>query len=521
MSLDTIIISRVLDDISHKDFNYLPTIEGSQLDTLDILNYFKNGSIGHSLTETIHKYTNALNGYYLKDFLYKKGISSAVINIFDYELDSLQQMITEEHPLAIVLSTTFILSLPVIKRVIDYIRFIDEKIAIIVGGPCVINTFPDTNENPAALQQLLVKNGIDQIDYIIKEYEGENTLYKMIDHLKNGLPADELPNVASRKNHFVFTPPQAENNGFENYSIHWNIFESNDLTKNIPIQAGKGCHERCKFCSYWKTSGKIIKHKSLDALKKEFRALSQYKHIESIRFVDDDFTVPVKRFQEICKMMIAEKLPWKWSCWVNVTSLTEESVKFMKEAGCDNVLMGIESGSNQILKLMNKNQTVHDILKAIQLLNKYDILSFGYFICGYPGETYRTVDETIDLLNNSGLDSYEVIRFAPYPVLSVYEERAVNGLKGYGSNWRHNTMNSEEALENIKRIVYEAKESAFIPGGMEPIRYLLNNNFLRKEIVEAVKSINSLWRLEIDGNNNGDLKQSYINKIKTLVRKAG
>jgi radical SAM superfamily enzyme YgiQ (UPF0313 family) len=519
MSLDTVIISRVLDDISHKDFNCLPTIEGEQFDTLDILNYYRNGTVDHSLSEIIHKYTNALNGYYLKDFLHKKFISSKIINVFDYEHDNLKRIITEEHPLTIALSTTFIVSLKAIKRVVDYIRRIDETIPIIIGGPFIVNTFPDTNENKSALKYLLTENGIDQVDYIVKDYAGENTLYKIIDNLKKGLSADGLPNVASRKNNFVFNPFVTENNDFENYSIEWNTFQSDDLTTNIPVQAGKGCHERCKFCSYWKTSGKVIEHKSLETLKKEFKALSQYQHIQSIRFVDDDFTVPIKRFQEICQMMIEEKVPWKWSCWANVTSLTEESVQLLKEAGCDNVLMGIESGSDRILKLMNKNQTVKDIHKAIQLLNKYDILSFGYIICGYPGETYETVNETIDLLNNSGLDSYEVIRFAPYPVLTVYEERAENGLEGYGSHWKHHTMNSEEALENIKRIVYEAKKSAFIPGGMEPLRYLLNNNFSRREIIEMIQCINSLWRLEVDHNHQDDLKQLYIRQIKKIIQK--
>lgn len=520
MGLDIIIISRVLDDISHKDFNCLPTIEGEQFDTLDILNYYKNGKVDHSLAETIHKYTNALNGYYLKDFLHRKNISSKVIHIFDYEQDNLKRIVMEEHPLAVALSTTFIVSLKAIKRVVDYIRRIDKKIIIIIGGPFIVNTFPDTNDNQSVLNKLLAESGIDQIDYIVKDYAGENTLYKIIDNLKKGLSADELPNVAGRKNNFVFNSSIAEINDFENYSIQWNTFQSDDLTINIPIQTGKGCHERCKFCSYWKTSGKIIKHKSIETLRKEFKALSQYQHIQSIRFVDDDFTVPMKRFQEICQMMIEEKLSWKWSCWANVTSLTEKSVRLMKAAGCDNVLMGIESGSDRILKSMNKNQTVKDIYKAIRLLNKYDILSFGYIICGYPGETYETVNETIDLLNNSGLDSYEVIRFAPYPILTVYEERAENGLEGYGDCWKHYTMNSEEALENIKRIVYEVKNSTFIPGGMEPVRYLLNNHFSRKEIVETIQCINSLWRLEIDRNHQEDLKRLYINQLKKILQKA-
>jgi radical SAM superfamily enzyme YgiQ (UPF0313 family) len=521
MSLDTVIISRVLDDISRKDYNFLPTIEGEQLNILDIFNYYQNGIISHSLTETEHKYTNALNGYYLKDFLFKKNISSEIINIFEYEQDNLKRIIMEEHPLTVTMSTTFIVSFKPIKRVVDFIRSIDEKIVIILGGAYIINlcAYSDLKENPFYLKNLLVENDIDQIDYIVKESAGENTLYRIINNLKSNLSTDKLPNVASRRNNFVFNSFELEDNDFENYSIHWNMFNSSEITKNMPIQTGIGCKDRCKFCTYWKLSGKTVKLKSLDALRRDFKALSQFKHIESIRFVDDDFTSPIERLQEICKIMIEEKLSWKWSCWARVTSLTEESVKLMKEAGCNNVLMGIESGSNTILKLMNKSHTVEDIIKAIKLLNKYDILSFGYFICGYPGETQATVNETIDLLNNSGLDAYEVFRFILMPIMTVYEERAENGLEGNASNWKHNTMNSTEALENIKQIIYEVKESAYMPGALGPIRFLLNNGFSRMEIVETVKSLNFLWRLEVSNNNNDDLKQLYANKIKNLVQK--
>lgn len=517
--MDAIIISRVLDDISHKDFNYAPTIAGKRLEILEVLNHYGAGDVGRSLTKTVHTYTNGLNGYYLRDFLRERGITSRIINVFDYELEALRQTIENDHPVAVVLSTTFIISYKTIKRVIDHVREIDNSVKIVVGGPFIINGFPDTRKDPSMLKGFLAKNGIDQIDYVVREYAGEGSLYRLLDSLKRGASPNELPNIASRESGFVFTASEPEDNDFENHSIQWDRFSAHELTENIPIQAGIGCHGKCKFCSYWMTRGKVIRHRTVDALRTELRSLSSFPHIKSLRFVDDEITTPITRFEDICRMMIAEKLPWKWSCWANAPDLTEEAVRLMKEAGCDNVLMGIESGSDEILQAMAKDQTVAQIRKALDLLHKHDMLSFAYFICGFPGETDDTIGETIALINESGLDSYEVIRFTPYPVLPIYAEREKHGLEGYGSTWKHNTMNSEEAFQNIRRIVFEAKKSAFLPAGMEPLRYLLNAGYSRQSIVEAVKSINSLWRLEVSESSDAELRSSHENNIKRLIRR--
>ena len=460
-------------------------------------------------------------GIYLKDYLRRKDITSDVINVFDFEKEKLKNLIQENPDVVVAISTSLVLNFQTIKRAVDYIKSINQDVVIILGGQLIFNMFsPLSPEEQVKCKDILKKHNLHtKIDFIISNEEGEMTLLDIVHNLKNDMPTDKIPNVACKENKFSFNPYEGENNNFENYVIKWNEIDEELVGSFIHLMTSKGCPFKCKFCTFWKLGGRRLKYKNLKAIEGELDSLSDLSDLCSVRFVDDTFTLPVKRFQEICKLIIKGGHSWNWSCYARATSINEESAMLMKQAGCDSVFIGLESGSDKMLKLMGKEITVDDSKRAIEILRKNDIFTYGYLICGYPGETEETIKETIDFLNTSGLDAFELYRFFCHPLMTVYEERSINGLKGGMFDWSHNTMDSDVALEGIMRIIDETINSTYTYGGMDTLRPLFGNGFARQDILNVSNNINLIKKnvnnsdIRIDDNN------VYFNNIKDIINK--
>ena len=121
------------------------------------------------------------------------------------------------------------------------------------------------------------------------------------------------------------------------------------------------------------------------------------KSNEILYFVDDIFPLKKKEFCDLMDGFVKEKLNIPWKCEARADLLSEEICVKMKEAGCKMIKIGFESGSDRILKQINKRETRKDYIKAAEILKKVGIKVGVYEMLGFPGETDRDVDETISL----------------------------------------------------------------------------------------------------------------------------
>ena len=115
--------------------------------------------------------------------------------------------------------------------------------------------------------------------------------------------------------------------------------------------------------------------------------------------------------------------------------------------------MGIESGSPQILKNMDKNLAPNQALEAIGLLKDQGIHTLGGFIVGYPGETRETFLETIDLINRSGLNYYHPYLFYYSKSMLVHKDKDRFNMQGVGWTWKHSTMDAIEASDLMSQMI--------------------------------------------------------------------
>ncbi|MFQ6060770.1 MAG: B12-binding domain-containing radical SAM protein [Thermoplasmata archaeon] len=172
-----------------------------------------------------------------------------------------------------------------------------------------------------------------------------------------------------------------------------------DLEKliHVAITTSRGCPFRCVFCA----SASRFRYIWRSLSPPKVGELVQYLHdrfrVRYFRFFDDNFTVNKKRVIQVCKEMVDRGLDIMFRIEARVDSLTKEMLKALKKAGCHLMEIGIESGSDRILKNLNKRITVSQVKDAISLARRQGITTKGFLMVSLPGERTADVLETMKI----------------------------------------------------------------------------------------------------------------------------
>jgi radical SAM superfamily enzyme YgiQ (UPF0313 family) len=183
----------------------------------------------------------------------------------------------------------------------------------------------------------------------------------------------------------------------------------------------RGCPGKCRFCGSPKFWGPKVRFHSVDYFIDELERLYK-KGINFFYFSDDTFSVDKKRVIEICKKILEKGINIKWVAISRVNYMSEDILCWMRKAGCIQISYGVESGSKKIRNLLNKKISNDDIEKAFAMTIKYGILPRAYFIYGCPGETRRTIQETIDLIKKIKPLVIHFFVLSLFPGTRLYED---------------------------------------------------------------------------------------------------
>jgi len=199
------------------------------------------------------------------------------------------------------------------------------------------------------------------------------------------------------------------------------------------MMTSRGCPFNCGFCSKvpnWRR----LRVMSAKKVVKEFKSLAR-QGVKEVNLYDDTFTCLRQRTMDICQGLIDNKINIIWAARTRLDSIDPELLKKMREAGCYRLHLGIESGSDKILKLMDKRITRDLIIKGTKMIKKQGFEIVGYFMLGYPGETLETMEETRDLIKKIPLDYIELNTFHPLPNSPVYHQIQEKGIERVEKEW--------------------------------------------------------------------------------------
>jgi radical SAM superfamily enzyme YgiQ (UPF0313 family) len=166
---------------------------------------------------------------------------------------------------------------------------------------------------------------------------------------------------------------------------------------------------------------------SADYVVGQMEELHQRYGIREFAFEDDTFITFKSRLKEICERLIDLRLDISWTCLGRVNHVTADNLKLMRRAGCWQISYGIESGSQEILALINKRVTLDQVRRAVRLTREAGLRSKGFFILGHPGETRETLRMTTDFALELPLDDISVCLMTPFPGTELYEQAAEFG----------------------------------------------------------------------------------------------
>ncbi|WP_042879835.1 hopanoid biosynthesis associated radical SAM protein HpnJ [Cupriavidus necator] len=194
----------------------------------------------------------------------------------------------------------------------------------------------------------------------------------------------------------------------------------------VSIYTGRGCRSRCTFCLWPQTvGGHRYRTRSAESVLAEVKWIKEnMPEVKEIMFDDDTFTDFKPRVEEIARGL--GKLGVTWSCNAKA-NVPYSTLKIMKENGLRLLLVGYESGDDQILLNIKKGLRTDIARRFTEDCRKLGITIHGTFILGLPGETRETIEKTIAYAKEINPHTIQVSLAAPYPGTTLYRQAVDNG----------------------------------------------------------------------------------------------
>jgi radical SAM superfamily enzyme YgiQ (UPF0313 family) len=200
--------------------------------------------------------------------------------------------------------------------------------------------------------------------------------------------------------------------------------------KTTPIYTSRGCPYQCSFCS--KISGKTYRVLPLERVLSEIEEVMN-QGFNHILLGDDNILVQRERFRTLMQAIKAFGLRFRLN--QDARAIDDKMMRLAREAGCSEVSFGIETGSQKMLDLMNKQTTVAASRTAIGVAKEHGIKTKAYFIVNFPGETNSTVDETLEFARQVKPDHWLLSSFAPLPGSDTFQNPMKYGITWVSPRW--------------------------------------------------------------------------------------
>jgi len=299
-------------------------------------------------------------------------------------------------------------------------RKIDPAIRVVWGGPHA-NAFP---------RECLTFPEVDLAVY----GEGEETFAALLAALESGRDLNDQEGVVYRhQGQVVVNPPRPLIHDLDALPFpdrksldHRHYFYLlNREQQATSILTSRGCPYRCTFCS---TPGRQFRSRSATNVVDEFAACAELG-IRELNLVDDTFNVDAPRVMEICDQIRQRKLNLSWNVRARINLLSLEMLENLEAAGCTRIQLGVETSTDQGLKVLAKGITLEQVRSAFRWLKKTRITSTAYFMIGCPHEkTREDVLRTIDLARELDPDYCLFGILTPYPDTAIYQEGVKRGI---------------------------------------------------------------------------------------------
>ncbi len=353
---------------------------------------------------------------YLAAVLQRQGRTVEMVDVRDGPAKIAARLV-DRQPLVVGFSLIFQFFLPRFRSVATALRAVGVKSHFTIGG-----------HYPSLCHDEVLAN-FPELDSVVR-YEGEETLVELVERLRAGMDWRETHGIAYLDDGRVAdTPARALVNDLDSLPFPYRPYEADSIGGflTLPLLASRGCARRCSFCSihtFYRTApGKVVRVRKPAQIVEEMLHLERHHGVRVFLFQDDDFPlwgVPGRRWADelvdrIHASGLAQRTLWKISC--RAEYVEADLFSKLRDAGLFLVYMGIESGVEQGLEVLNKEMSVEQNLAGVQTLKDVGI-NFGYgFMLFDPSSSFDSIRENIQFLRaivGDGAAAATFSRMLPY-----------------------------------------------------------------------------------------------------------
>ncbi|MBE0572395.1 MAG: B12-binding domain-containing radical SAM protein [Ignavibacteriaceae bacterium] len=389
---------------------------------------------------------------YISAYLNEHGIENKIFDTTFSSKPQLKKFLVNEKPDIIA----FYVNLMTKLNVLEIIRFIKsthslESSQVILGGPEVRYNASD-----------LLKHGAD----FVVIGEGEETLLELIQKIIQTSNKDfkEIDGIGFKDNagRIIFnaernlisdinTLPYPNRNGID-LSKYQDAWKKRHGQNAISVSTMRGCPYTCKWCSR-AVYGLTYRRRSPDKVVEEVQKIKEDYNPDTIWFVDDVFTISHNWLSGFNEELKKNNFKIKYECITRADRMNEDVIKTLKESGCFRVWIGAESGSQRIIDAMDRRVKVEQVREMINLSRKFGIEAGTFIMLGYPGETEKDIEETINHLKKSNPHQFTITVAYPIRGTEFFQEIETNQVNVF--EWEKNTDRDRDFVRTYPRKYYE------------------------------------------------------------------
>lgn len=360
---------------------------------------------------------------------------------FGLGFDEIQRRIEAAGPDLLGVSCLFSSQFPFVREIARRARAADPGLTIATGG-----------SYPSFLPERCLSTS--ELDAVAIG-EGELPLTALIEAVNAGRPLPGIPGLAVKEDGRVTVSPE------RNYLTDLNDlpFPARDLfpveryfqvnlpmqsisrsRRNLSVATSRGCPYRCRFCSSTRHWGQRLRLRPVEAVLDEMQQLKDRYGIGEVKFEDDNLTFDEARAKTLFRGMIERRLNLHWNTpnGIAVRHLDDEMLGLMKDSGCYELTLAVESGDPEVLKhIIHKPMDLAEAEKAAARIKAHGIETAGYFIVGFPGETRRQVENTLNFAYRLKLDRVYIFMYTPLPGTPLAEQAMKDGLVREGFDFEN------------------------------------------------------------------------------------
>lgn len=291
--------------------------------------------------------------------------------------------------------------------------------------------------HPTILPEETLNSGV--VDIVVRG-EGEETLLGLYDSIRNKESYMDIEGISFKDGSKIkHNPARLLIKDIDEIShFPYELFDTRKYNLDF-VMSSRGCPFDCAFCSQRMISGRTYRFRSKDRVIAEIGLLVNNYKQKFISFLDDSFLINKQRVKDLCALIVKNKFHQKtrFGCQTRADTIDREILGYLKEAGFSNIGLGIETGSERLMKLINKGETVAENIRAVKLAQDMGFFVSAFFLYGLPSETREERMQGYFLAKGLKLPAVKFNNIVPYPGTRLYEIAKKEGSLNIEKNWKN------------------------------------------------------------------------------------